>query len=313
MSPRAPLALSLLMACGPGAAPEAPPAPSPAAPEAPAESESVESEGPGPIPASWVAERVAAAEARLGTSPGGRLVLRAVEAHGGLAAWLAKGTLEFTFAYSPLGRPEGRMHTRQQVDLWRAHARHEEIGGDAVFGWDGERAWMHPGPDAFPQSARFWSLTPYYFVGMPFVVADPGAKHEQLPDAPLNGRPHDVVKVTYDAGTGDSPDDYYVLYLDKATHRLAALRYVVAYPGFFPEGGHTPEKLMRYTEPMTVDGLVFAQRLDTYAWDPEAGEPGAKVTEIIVGQPTLGASLPADHFAPIEGAHVSTEIAATPR
>ena len=271
----------------------------------------------GPIPPSWVTRRAAEARGRMTGSEAGALVWRAIEAHGGLEKWLGAGTLRFTFDYQPVGAPERRMHTRQKVDLWRARAVHEELDGDASgrarFGWDGEQSWIVPDAEAFPSPPRFWSLTPYYFVGMPFVGADPGTRYERLPDGDLDGQTHQRVKITYEPGTGDSPDDYYVLYLHPETHGLAALRYVVAYPGFFPEGGHTPEKIMRYTDLREVDGLQLAQTLDTYTWDGETELPGEKVTDIDVTDLALGETYPGDAFAPPEGAVVSATIEANPR
>ncbi|MCB9611639.1 MAG: hypothetical protein H6721_25080 [Sandaracinus sp.] len=300
--------LVLALACGGEPAPSASPAaltePSPAATR----------DGASPPPATWVRSRVEESVARMESSEAGRLVAQSIEAHGGLEAWLSKGTIAFDFDYHPITQPERRMRSYQQVDLWSARARHEERGVTAetptggptdtegavnaplaTFGWDGTEAWIAPDASAFPSTARFWSLTPYFFVGMPFVAADPGTRYERLPDAALDGVSYQLVKLTYEAGTGDAPDDYYVLYLHPETHRLAALRYVVSYPGFFTPGNHSPEKIMRYTAPSTVDGLTFATRLDTYAWSDEG--QGEKVTNVVVGDLTLGESWPDTLFA----------------
>ncbi len=242
-----------------------------------------EREGAGPPPAAWVQRRVAEAAQRLAATEGGRILAEAIEAHGGLSAWLGAGNLSFVFDYRPLNNPERRMHTFQQIDLWSARAVHQEreggAGERAHFGWDGEAAWIEPSAEAFPVPARFWALTPYYFVGIPFVLADPGAQFERLPDATLDGAVHQLVKVTYDAGTGDSPDDYYIVYVHAETHRVAALRYIVSYPGFFEAGQHSPEKLMRYSDYQTTEGLLLAHRYDTYAWEAEGSVVGDRVTE----------------------------------
>lgn len=263
-----------------------------------------------PIDEAWVARRVEAARARLDASEGGRLVWRAIEAHGGLATWLAHGTIAFDFDYRPLAQPERRMYTRSRVDLWRSRATQRELGeaADAELGWDGERAWIAPAPEAFPSTARFWATTPYYFVGIPFVLGDPGVRFEVLPDAELDGVAHRIVKASYESGTGDSPDDYYVLYLHPETHRVSAIRYVVAYPGFFEEGQHSPEKLMRYEGLHEVAGVLVPARLDTYAWDAEAAAIGERVTDVEVANVALGERWPASIFAPPEGAIVSTTI-----
>ncbi|MBZ0112224.1 MAG: hypothetical protein K8J08_07185 [Thermoanaerobaculia bacterium] len=266
----------------------------------------------GPKPASWVDSRVAEARNRLQASEPGRLIWQAIEAHGGLSTWVSQGTVEFEFDYRPLGNPEGRRHSFQRIDLWRAHGRHEELGegADAEFGFDGEHAWIAPAPESFPSTARFWTTTPYYFLGMPFVLGDPGAKFERLPDAELDGTPHRLVKVTYDEGTGDSSDDYYVVYLHAEQGTLTALRYIVAYPGFFEEGDHSPEKMMVYSEVDEVEGLRIAHRLDTYSWDVDAGVRGEKVTEVTASRVAFGRTYPDDLFAPIEGAHIEPPLPA---
>lgn len=268
------------------------------------------------MPEAWVEARVAESRERMQADPGGQILWEAIEAHGGLSRWLAHGTVEFEFDYSPVDNPARRMHTTSYVDLWRSHARQEEIvesGEAAVLGWNGEQAWITPGPDAFPTPARFWATTPFYFVGIPFVLADPGARYERLQDAELDGVAHRMVKVTYDAGTGDSPDDYYVIYVHPETHRVSAIRYIVAFPGFFEPGRHSPEKLMRYGELREVDGLWLAHRFDTYRWDADAARVGELATNITAGGYTLGESWPATRFDPVDGAEVTTEIGAPSR
>ncbi len=260
----------------------------------------------GPRPQAWVRERVAEARERLASTPAGREVWAAIDAHGGLEAWLAASTLAFTFDYQPLDAPERRMHTRNRVDHWSARARQDEreggAGAEATLGWDGREAWIMPAPEAFPTTARFWALTPYYFVGMPFVAADPGVNITALPDAELDGVAHRLVKLSYGEGIGDAPDDYYILYLHPETHRLAALRYVVSYPGFFPEGGHSPEKLMRYDGWHDAGGLRLAGTLDTFRWDAEAGRLGPLVTRIVVSEIAVGETWSRSIFARPEGA-----------
>jgi hypothetical protein len=255
---------------------------------------------------------VAASRARLTADPAGAIVWASIEAHGGLETWLGKSTVAFEFDYQPSAQPERRMRTFNQVDHWSARARQTELPGgsgpEATLGWDGERAWITPSADAFPSPPRFWALTPYYFVGMPFVAADPGTHYERLADAALDGVVHQLVKLTYGDGVGDAPDDYYILYIHPETHHLTALRYVVSYPGFFPEGGHSPEKLMRYTAPTLVDGLRFAGRLDTSAWDLEASVPGDLVTSIAVSRIALGETWPRALFAPPDGAVVAEDL-----
>lgn len=299
------MGMALLMSIGGAACEEQ----APASGHVETPSTPAEKDGPpaaGPIPEGWVAERMAEAEKRLGQSEGGRIVWDAIEAHGGLGPWLEAGTVAFEFDYQPLGEPARRMHTENRVDLWRSRAWQKELGegADATLGFDGKTAWIVPGPDAFPAPARFWATTPYYFVGIPWVLADPGTRFDRLDDTELNGETYRLVKVSYEQDTGDTPDDYYIVYVHPESKRVDAIRYVVSYPAFFPDGGHSPEKLMRYLDHRQVGGLRVAHRYETYAFDVASGERGEKVTEVDVRRVRFGERWPADLFAPPEGAHI---------
>lgn len=255
-------------------------------------------------PDAWVAERTAEARDRLAETDAGQLVWQSIEAHGGLTQWFANGPLFFRFTYSPLGDRTVR-DTFQTVDTWSSRARHQLADAPGTeFGWDGEQAWVSPA-DADPKTnARFWALTPYYFVAMPFVLADPGVRLEKTGTAELHGRPHDVLKATFGDGVGDSPDDYYVIYLDRETGRFGGLRYVVSYPGFFPDGGHSPEKLMVYEGDQMIDGITLAKAFPTYKWDAEAGERGERVTDVTMTEVEFRPETPDAYFAVPDDAKV---------
>ncbi len=225
--------------------------------------------------------RVADADARLAASDGGRQIAQAIEAHGGLAAWYGAGPLRFRYAYTRLdstGAPAGdALDTRQLVDPWSARAVHTLAADPSVsFGWSGTQAWTRPADAELPTNARFWSLTPYYFVGVPFVFADPGVRLAAAPADSVEGRPVDVVRATFEPGTGDAPDDYYDVLLDPETHRVRGVRYVVSYAGFNPDGGHTPETLMLYDGAQTVGGVTLQQGFRSFA--SATGQPKARGT-----------------------------------
>ncbi len=223
--------------------------------------------------------RVSAARERLASSDAGRRVWAAIEAHGGLARWYGNGPLHFRYRYER-GGGQPAIDTEQTVDTWSSRARHVVMPDSAAsFGWTGDTAWVQPAGVDIPTNARFWSLTPYYFVAMPFVLADPGVNLALDGQMTAEGTAYDLVRVTFDAGTGDAPDDYYVLLLDPATDRVGGVRYVVSYPGFFPEGGATPEKLMLYDGAQTASGITLQEGFRSFAWtDDGVGEPAARGT-----------------------------------
>ena len=224
-----------------------------------------------------VETRVSEARARLGESEAGSRVWAAIETHGGLARWYANGPIHFRYRYER-GGEQSDIDTEQLIDTWSSRARHTVMPDSAAsFGWTGEEAWLMPDSAELPTNARFWSLTPYYFIAMPFVLADPGVNFAFDEPVAADGRTYDAVRVTFNAGTGDAPDDYYVLLLDPETDRVGGVRYVVSYPGFFPEGGATPEKIMLYDGAQTVSGITLQEGFRSFAWtDTGMGEPAAQ-------------------------------------
>ena len=256
--------------------------------------------------------RVAEATARLEATAPGRTVLAAIDAHGGLAAWYAGGPLRFRYAYTRLdsaGRPADAppLDTRQTVDLWGARAVHALAADPAVrFGWTGAEAWAEPSAEAVPTDPRFWSLTPYYFVGMPFVLADPGVRLDAAAPLAVEGRTYDQTRVTFAPGTGDAPDDYYYLLTDPETSRVGGVRYVVSYGPFNPDGGHTPETIMLYDGAQTVGGVVLQEGFRSFAWDGDG--PGAPKARGTVTEAAFAPDTPEAAFATPPGAEVQPDI-----
>jgi len=58
------------------------------------------------------------------------------------------------------------------------------------------------------------------------------------------------------------------------------LRYIVSYPGFFPDGGHSPEKIMKITGLQEVNGITLPTGYETYWW--KDGQVGEHITNIDV-------------------------------
>tara|TARA_R110000744_G_scaffold350479_1_gene456166 strand:+ start:100 stop:993 length:894 start_codon:yes stop_codon:yes gene_type:complete len=248
------------------------------------------------IPKSWVDGRVNKAKEKLGTSEAGEIVWNAMEAHGGLDRWYANGPLSFRFNYQPLDGKTSR-DSYQTVDTWSNRAVHTSAtDSTAHFGWTGEQAWVKAKDStSFEYDTKFWALTPLYFYGQPFVLNGEGVNLELLPEVTYKQQKQDVVKVTFDAGTGDAPDDYYILYFSKESHKLVAIRYIVSYPEYFKDGGHAPEKFMEVIGENTVNGILFPTSYKTY-WLTKDKKPGEYITQIDVSNVSFENDLPKDFF-----------------
>ncbi len=247
-----------------------------------------------PLP-DQVDERVSAAQERLDASEAGHRLWQAIEAHGGLARWYSNGPLAFQFNYQPLDDGTPR-NTYEVANYWSAQTRHQLVGDTTVqYGWDGQQAWVMPTDTLIPYDVRFWSLTPYYFVGIPFVLADEGITLSLLEPDTLGGNTYDLVKVTFGTGVGDAPDDYYVVYIAQDDNQVEAIRYIVSYPGYFPDGGHAPEKLMTYEGAQTVEGVILPERYRTFWWKDE--QVAEHITNISLSEVAFRPDITADYFA----------------
>lgn len=249
----------------------------------------------------WVKARVEEAQTRLIQSEAGAIVWKAIEFHGGLEEWWSNGPLYFRFNYQPKPGTGTIRDTYETADYWSSKTRHQRVEDQSVeYGWDGEKAWYKPDTAQIPYNVRFWALTPYYFAGMPFVFADAGVNLSKEDDIQYEEHAHHVVRVTFGEDVGDAPDDYYVLYVHSETFRLSAIRYVVSYPGYFKNGGHSQEKLMTYEGQQTVNGIIFPVKHKTFMWTAE-GEIGEYVTDITLSDLAYRSNTKQSYFEMPEG------------
>lgn len=198
---------------------------------------------------------------------------RSLEAHGGLQKWRSFAGVEYDL--------NGRFGKEPQKDhqLFDLRTRSGLITSEKyTLGSNGGEVWIKPGLDALGGTPpRFYMWTPFYFFGMPFVLADAGAKQESLGTKKFQGQEYEVVKITFAKGTGDTPDDYYVAYIDSATARLKMVYYVVTYPAMRkdrPVSELEPHAIV-FEEWQTVEGLVVPKAAPFYKWTGSEieGEP----------------------------------------
>lgn len=187
------------------------------------------------------------------------LVMESIEAHGGKDAWYGNGQLQFRWKYHMTDKgPEAVVDTVQTVDPSTMAVVHEVVGKDLRFGMNGGEVWIRPEGAEFTPPPRFWALTPFYFVGIPFVFNDANAHFELLPETmEFEGVDYTQVKVTYDAAAGDSPDDYYVLLIDPGSKLVRGTYYIVTSELVAPEGPG-PAKFLTLDELHDVGGVLLA-------------------------------------------------------
>lgn len=190
-----------------------------------------------------------------------------IRAHGGMEAWRSAPTAAFTDSLVPAGMAEGQA-LRVVVDQRSRRAYIDVVGTEVSLAWDGEKAWgINWGS---PVPPRFLALLNYYFLNLPWVVKDPGVILGDLERRTLWDDPtrYLAVRVTFEPGTGDTPDDYYVLFIHPETHRLAGCEYIVTYAGVLPPGmEQSPPHTLLFEEFETENGLLVPVRYTIYNQD----------------------------------------------
>ncbi len=182
-------------------------------------------------------------------------MMKGLEAHGGLDKWSEMKTMEFSF-------PKGEAKELHQVDLPSRKVRISHP--DYTVGFDGSEAWVTPSKEAFGSgSPRFYHNLIFYFYAIPYVLADPGINYEVLPDRVLNGKTLDAIKISYNAGVGDAPKDYYIAHFDKETHEFYFLLYTVTY---FSGAANENFGAIIYDDWTESNGLKVPQSMRGYKW-----------------------------------------------
>ncbi len=182
------------------------------------------------------------------------------------AAWRTKDAVKATFRSTMGGkvRLEGTMLTNTTVSKTRL-----ELKNGTVIVFDGKSCWLSP-PDAGLERARFHSLTWPYFLAAPMKLRDPGSRLEDLGKLELLDREYDAAKLTFDAGVGDTPEDWYVLYRDPETNRLHAMAYIVTYFGNDAPPAKEPHAIT-YENFEEVDGIPIPMLWRFWNWSKEEG------------------------------------------
>lgn len=189
---------------------------------------------------------------------------RCLDAHGGLPRWQSFGSVEYDLTW------ENAKGARKDHQLFDLRTREGLIASATyTLGSSKGEVWITPGLDALGGTPpRFYMWTPFYFFGMPFVFADPGALQESLGRKSFQGREYDAVRVTFKSGTGDSPEDYYVAYVDSESGKLKLVEYVVTFPSIRKDKplDHLEPHAILFEDWQQADGLLVPSAASFYNW-----------------------------------------------
>jgi len=130
-----------------------------------------------------------------------------------------------------------------------------------TIGFNGNDVWMNA-EGKFPvERARFYHNLYFYFYAMPFVLGDTGITYSKVDDLHFENKTYTGYKISYGVEVGDSPDDNYFVYFDKASHQMTWLGYTVTYGDDKPS---SEIHYIKYTDWKKVNGLLLPKKLQWY-------------------------------------------------
>ncbi|WP_432410752.1 DUF6503 family protein [Rasiella sp. SM2506] len=175
------------------------------------------------------------------------------KAHGGWDTWNNMNNL--CFEVDSKGGTE--THT---TDLKNRKTKIEHK--DWSIGYDGSEVWLLQNKkNAYQGNARFYHNLMFYFYAMPYILGDEGIVYTNVDPTELDGKLYNGIKVGYENGIGDSPEDEYILYFDPETNQMAWLGYTVTY-----QSGENSEDwhFIKYDAWEEVNGLILPKKLTWY-------------------------------------------------
>jgi len=146
--------------------------------------------------------------------------------------------------------------------------------------FDGDTAWISPADSKF-NKPRFHLLTWSYFLAAPFKLRDPGVNLSEHNLRMVTDKLCPSMKVTFEPGTGDSPDDWYIVYAHPQNNRLHALAYIVTYDRSVEQAEAEPHVLL-YERYRQVDGVWLSTLWEIRHWSETRGAYGETLGRIAV-------------------------------
>ena len=179
-------------------------------------------------------------------------ISKVFDAHGGLENWNAMQGLEFT-----IGEEVTTTHLKNRKSLINM-PKH-------VIGYNGKDVWLKSKDTvAYKGNAKFYYNLMFYFYAMPFVLADDGINYESVEPLVFEGKSYPGIKVSYNTGVGESPDDEYILYYNPETYTMAWLAYTVTY---FSKEKSKAFRFIKYSDWQNIEGLLLPERITWYNYE----------------------------------------------
>lgn len=232
-----------------------------------------------------------------------QIITKMIAAHGGMEKWRSSPSISF---HSHLKVNFGNGNW---VPFWeeatvdpisrRAYAKLPNPDGThGLIAFDGKQAWSAGNLQGISRApARFTAWRNFYLFNLPWLTQDPGVNlgapgKSKLPVLPKDPKEYLTIKLTFEPGAGDTPKDYYILYIDPDSYQLRASEYVMTYASMMQGGAEaSPPSVFVWEKTETVEGFIVPARYTVYWKDGSVAVKDGEVSHWSFQQPFEAARL----------------------
>ncbi len=162
-----------------------------------------------------------------------------------------------------------------RTDSGKIKLKRKSDGAEVIF--DGEKYFIIPDTAKW-RGARSSIFTWQYFFMAPYKLNDPGTKWELTGEKLISGQPHKTGKLSFEAGTGDAPDDWYLIYQNPQDSTMAGMAYIVTGGGTSQEEAEKNAHAIYYRDYQELsNGISISSNWDFYNWNKEEGFNGKPI------------------------------------
>ena len=194
------------------------------------------------------------------------------------ADFLSHENVSFDLMLTQEGKPGLQASVLQRTDGTRIRVQ-KSNGSTLLF--DGANGWLVSNGQPDP-NARFDLFTWHYFFCLPWKLSDPGTHWQILPDRTLEGRDCHAARLTFGDGTGDSPNDWFVVFTDRQEGCVRAAIYIVTFGSLSVEAAAKEPRAIFYDDFRSVEGIPIAHRWTFYEWNTEGLEGKKRLGSAVI-------------------------------
>ncbi|MGG8494916.1 DUF6503 family protein [Tenacibaculum sp. TC6] len=144
----------------------------------------------------------------------------------------------------------------------------KEDGSKIIF--NGKEVFALGIRDSDMATARFDIFTWAYFLGLPYKLNDEGTIWSDFNENKWGSKKIPTGKLTFKAGTGDAPDDWYIIYKNPKNNMLNGAAYIVTFGKGKKKAEEEPHAI-KYNDFQLINTIPIATHWTFHLWSLKEG------------------------------------------